>query len=1340
MSTRPVEILTLVASAGGHAAITAILRGLPADFSIPIMVMQHLGPDSTATVEMYARRAAFEVEWVQSGTALAPRKVLVCPPRSFVELLPNGTCVVARCDRGALDKPIDCFLESVARSFGHLAIGVVLTGMGSDGAAGARQLHLAGGRVLVQNEASAEYPEMPRAAIRAGAADLVVPLADLGQVIAEVVAGTPRPKGRSELEALGHVFGDKGGVAAIAREIDWAQTPLGPVISWPAELRLMARTAMDSACPMGVWWGPELIQIYNDEWRKFLGAAKHPPALGGRARDTWREIWHQIGPMVGRVMTRGEAVGGEDFLILIERHGYPEEVFVTFSYAPIRDAGGTVVGVHTTAWETTKNMVAERRMGALRTLAAQVAGAGTPREACELAAAALASDPADLPFALLYLLDPGRRQATLAGVAGLEEGAAAAPRVLPTTGEGAAWPLARVLADASGHPDGRALLDDLAERFPGLSAPPSCPAGTLPPRAAFLLALRPATDGEPIGVLVAGLSPHRPFDDGYGTFLDLVAQQVDAGLAQAQAKQLERERLKRLAELDRAKTEFFANVSHEFRTPLTLLLAPLDDLLRRREALPAPLAAELDVAARNARRLLTLVNNLLDFSQIEARRQRIALQPVDLCAVTADVVSAFRSAIEAAGLHLRVECDAKLPPVPLNRELWEKVVSNLLSNAFKFTFEGEISVALRALSLHAELVIADTGVGIPAHELPNLFKRFHRVRGARARTAEGSGIGLSIVQDLVSRMGGQLTVRSVENQGTAFTIWMPYKSFRHSVELAAEPTTTAGIAADLAREASRWLSGRGDEPDGVAAELLGPPQPMAGSEAGDATNGRLVVVDDNADMRDYLYRLLAPQWQVEPAADGATALDAIRRARPEAVLADVMMPGLDGFELLKRVREDSCLKHTPVVLLTARAGEEAAIEGLRAGADDYVAKPFSPRELTARLRTVVERARGEAALRESEARFRAVANLVPDLLWRGAPDGGTTWYNQRWLEYTGKRFEEAIGWGWMEAIHPEDRAGSERRYRAAIESGTPLQREHRIRRHDGRYRWFLIRAEPLRDAAGQVVQWFGSATDVDDFRRAADALRASEERLRAFVTASSDVVYQMNPDWTEMRQLYGRGFIADTQGPNPRWFEQYIPPDDRPQVMAAIREAVRTKTVFELEHRVRRVDRSIGWTFSRAIPLLDPNGEITEWFGTATDVTPRKEADATLRASEEWLQTAIDAARSAAYEWDLLTDEVTANARFREIFSLSPGEKILGSRLLDKPIHDSSRDFIRVQIRRATDPASDGHYEIAYRLNTPAGPRWMLAYGQAYFAGEGSQRHAVRIIGMDLDITALKTA
>jgi signal transduction histidine kinase/DNA-binding response OmpR family regulator len=474
------------------------------------------------------------------------------------------------------------------------------------------------------------------------------------------------------------------------------------------------------------------------------------------------------------------------------------------------------------------------------------------------------------------------------------------------------------------------------------------------PKTAVVLPLTDKADDQLVGTLVLGVDPLLPFDDRYREFLALVSEAVAARMSEAHARQREHQRLQRLAELDRAKTEFFSNVSHEFRTPLTLMLGPLEDALRDSDAIPPRLRDELELARRNARRLLRLVGTMLDFSQIEAGRLRAHFAPVDLAERTRDIVAQFESAADRAGVRLNVELDELPQPVWVDVEMWEKIVSNLLSNALKFTFDGEIDVALHALPGHAELVVRDTGVGIPAEELPHIFKRFHRVRDTRARTYEGAGIGLALVNELVRRHHGRIRATSTLGDGTTFTVWIP-TGRRPTMPGAAPvaPTSTASVAVAMAEEALRW----GENPEPPTRHEEGDESALRQSLRAFAPDARLLVADDSSDMREYLQRLLGVHWKVDTASDGAEALALARRNRPDLVVADVMMPGLDGFALLRELRDDPTLQTLPVVLVTARAGEESAIEGLLAGADDYIVKPFSARELVARVGGQLELAR-----------------------------------------------------------------------------------------------------------------------------------------------------------------------------------------------------------------------------------------------------------------------------------------------------------------------------------------------------------------------------------------------
>ncbi|HEX6902985.1 MAG TPA: chemotaxis protein CheB [Thermoanaerobaculia bacterium] len=1088
-----VDVIALVASAGGLEALTAVLRELPADLPAAVVVGQHLAGYASQLVQILRRRIALPIVWAEDGARLAPGHIFVAPSRKRLEVMPDGAFAVSPGDGGLRDRPLDVLLASLADSFGPRALGVVLTGMGSDGAAGARALKGAGGIVIVQSEDTAEQPSMPRSAIEVGAADLVLPLYEIGRVVADVVSGGRLPRPRTEVEAMEALFAGPGEARAALRAIDWTATPLGPVSEWSQSLRATVRAVLDCRFPMFAMWGPEHVQIGNDAYTPTLGTK----ALQGLpARVTWAEIWDFVRLQLEQVRRTGEAIYREDQLFEPNRRGFVEEAYFTYCYSPLYDDAGAVAGILNTSTETTVRVLADRRLATLRALS--VAGTGVERamQVCERAAGAFAENPHDLPFALLYLYDRAATRASLSASAGVEAGSPAAPHSVDLRGGHPAWPFARAAIEGES-----VFVDDVAKRLPGFHAGP----WPEPPKSALLLPLRPVADEPPVGVLVAGLSPRLPFDTRYREFCDLVTQQVAASLVEARTRGWERERLQRLAELDRVKTEFFQNVSHEFRTPLTLLLAPLEEALRSRDDLPPRLAGELDVAARNARRLLQLVDTLLDFSQMEAGRLSARFEPTDLATLTAGVASVFRGAAERSGLALRVDCPPLPNPVWVDRRMWEQVVSNLLSNALKHTFEGEIAVELRALPMHAELVVRDTGVGIPEAELPHLFKRFHRVRGARARTYEGSGIGLALVDELVRRHHGRVRVQSREAgpdggpSGTTFTVWVPLIR-RGSLEEGREEESGEArpmVAAALAAEAASWAGDGGSE-EPQPAEVVEGPLGRPGGEGlqARAPGARVLVVDDNADLRAYLGRLLAPHWTVETAADGAEALALARANRPDLILADVMMPNLDGFELLQEVRRDEALKTTPVVLVTARAGEEAAVEGRLAGADDYLAKPFSARELVARVGTQLElaRVRREATaaiaererrtaedLRDSEERFSALVEAAARTVWVTDARGEVHEDSPSCRAFTGQTFEEWRGWGWLDAVHPDDRERAGRNWRSSVERGLPVDIRFRLwHAASGTWRLTHVRAIPLHEGDGTIRGWVGMNTDITE--------------------------------------------------------------------------------------------------------------------------------------------------------------------------------------------------------------------------------------------------------------------
>jgi signal transduction histidine kinase len=757
----------------------------------------------------------------------------------------------------------------------------------------------------------------------------------------------------------------------LIREKDWSATALGPRHAWPRSLQNYLSMIGELPTAAIVFWGPDQIQLYNDGYAVIMGP-RHPRHLGSTFRECWPEAYATIHPWMERVLLGGETVEVNRTLVPLTRFGFTEEAYFTFSFSPLRDDDGRIAGVLQLVTEVTDAVLSERRAGVLHELSNQTARAKTSEDATRLAASVLGKYTADLPFCAIYVVDSGdARKLTLSAAVGLPEGGAPFPSQLELDGPSAIPELARVVQERSAVP-----LEDLASHFAAAERLPDAPERAL---AAPIVA---ADQETVVAILLAGISPRLALDARYRGFLQLVCAQVGTLMAAARAYDDERKRAEALAEIDRTKTEFFGNVSHEFRTPLTLMLGPLEDALgdpaRKIEG------DALEAVHRNALRLLRLVNTLLNFSRAEAGRQQRSFEPVDLALLTAGLAGSFESLVKGAGLELVVDCPALPELVYVDRSHWEKIVLNLVSNAFKFTFEGAISVRLRWRSDHVELAIEDTGTGIPAPELPRIFERFHRVEGARGRSFEGSGIGLALVRDLVELHGGRVGVTSSEGRGTTFVVAIP-TGFAHLPQdrivapHAAGPDS--GNVNSYLLEAERWSV---DQPDGAgglgegAASEAAPQQPGSGVEPRSAS--RILIADDNADMRRYLIRLLEPHWSVEWVADGQAALVAARARPPDLILSDVMMPVMDGLSLLRNLRADPAISSIPVILLSARAGQEAVVGGLDTGADDYLVKPFSARELLSRVKTLLQMVRirqeGAATARElAETRAALIAEL-----------------------------------------------------------------------------------------------------------------------------------------------------------------------------------------------------------------------------------------------------------------------------------------------------------------------------------------------------------------------------
>jgi PAS domain S-box-containing protein len=947
-----------------------------------------------------------------------------------------------------------------------------------------------------------------------------------------------------------------GEMGAHMRALDWSRTPLGPPQSWPQSLRSTVSMLLPSKAQICLFWGPDFIVLYNDAYLPVFGA-KHPDALGRPGREAWSEIWTtQLHGLLDGVVRTGEAFWARDLLFELERHGFPEETYFDVSYDPVRVETGTVGGVFCIVTETTERVVGARRLALLRDLAARNATARSERDACVVAMETLAGT-ADVAFALAYLDDDLQ----------------------------AATPDAeRRLAEAKPH-----LVKTIA--------------------------LPAVTGGRP-GHLVIGLNARRPFDGAYRSFLDLVADQVGIAITNARAYEAERHRAEALAAIDRAKTAFFSNVSHEFRTPLTLLVGPLEDELADADGLTGEHRERVETAHRNALRLLRLVNTLLDFSRIEAGRIDASYEPTDLAALTIDLASAFRSAVEKAGLVLIVDCPPLPGPVYVDRDMWEKIVLNLLSNAFKFTFEGQIRVELRWRGDRVELRVADTGAGIPEADVGRVFERFHRVRHARARTHEGTGIGLALVQELARLHGGSVSVTSEEGRGTTFTVSvLTGTSHLPADRIAAgrhlTPTTIG--TAPYVEEALRWLPDAGQASRSSTDAVI----PVSSVQADvSEESARVLIADDNADMRGYLARILAAHYRVEAVGDGGAALARIRTNPPDLVLTDVMMPTVDGLELLAAVRADARTRLMPVVLLSARAGEEARIEGLRAGADEYLVKPFSARELLACITSQLQLARlrreSERALRHQGEQHLTLLNRAPIGVFLVDADLRVVEVNPVAAPVFGDVPGGVIGRGFDEVVHhlwsKEYADELVAIFRRTLETGTPYVASERTEFRSDRgvmesYEWRVDRIT-LPDGRFGLVCY---CRDISEQKKAA----ATRAYLAALVDSAEDAIIAKDLDGVirSCNAAAERLFGYSSDELIGQSIRKLIPPDrqfEEDEILARLKRGERVDH-FETVRMAKDGRRlQVALTIS---PVKDDAGNIIGASKIARDITALKQAE-----------------------------------------------------------------------------------------------------------------------------------
>jgi PAS domain S-box-containing protein len=958
----------------------------------------------------------------------------------------------------------------------------------------------------------------------------------------------------------------------LIKAIDWSATPLGSPDGWPQSLQSALSICINSNFPIAIYWGPELVLLYNDAWSPIPGS-KHPWAIGKRAIEVWPEIWNDIEPQFKKAFG-GLPGGSRDALLPMQRHGYTEECYFDFTFTPIHGASGKVEGIFNAVIETTYRVINERRSFLLQKLSDSINAVSDEDAVFEKVNSVLSTAKEDVPFYFIYLLDEFNNAKLKASS---EDGIELK----------ALWPVQAVM-------DGSVLrIADISQYFNRI------PQGFWPEptHEAIMIPIR-ANDGHTFGCIVGGLSSRRAFDKEYKSFYDSVATIIGGELNTIQSLKSERQRAESLAQIDRAKTAFFSNISHEFRTPLTLMLSPLESALAD-ENLADTLKDDLSIAYRNTLRLQKLVNSLLDFSRIEAGRMEAQFEEVDLATLTADLASSFRSAIENAGIKYNVETSVVLQGVAVDVEMWEKIVLNLLSNAFKYTEQGSIEVKLKDSADHVVFTVKDTGIGISESDRDKIFERFYRVNNTSGRSQEGTGIGLAMVRELVHLHQGQINVESEPGKGSTFSVTIPKRIAARKARTE-ESISNSKLRTSFIAEVAKWN---------------GHTQQQISSLSNRSSLPKVLIADDNSDMRDYIARLLTDHFQIVAVSNGEEAFAQAVEFHPDLIVSDIMMPKLDGFGLLKKLRSTFVTRNTPIIFLSARAGEEAKVEGINAGADDYLVKPFSAKELFARVNNqiIISRTR----LQSEKEFFNLFLQSPAHIHVMRGPDHTMEFFHPLGRKFigrdiTGMKIREALpevqGQGYFEMLDQVYFEGKdfflpETKATFPNENGEPEDY------------YFNITYLPWKGVDGKIQGVLQFTFDVTEQAKARKKIEEAEYRLQTAVDLAElgtwHIDLKTNFITYSERTAAWWGLSAD--GDTIDAIIQCIHEDDRERVAKAVADAIANSGFYQADYRLLNAKTGQQrYILASGKVFRDDHNNPVRLSGIAKDITLERMAHAEL--------------------------------------------------------------------------------------------------------------------------------
>ena len=892
--------------------------------------------------------------------------------------------------------------------------------------------------------------------------------------------GPPPPSRRGDHSALaappdaaGLLGVPESEMSALVAAAHWSDGPLGDPQGWPQSLRTAVGICLASRFPILLWWGPELVMIYNDAYRPMLGQSKHPRALGTPGREVWGEIWDVIGPMLDQVMAGGGATWSHDQLLVLDRNGYPEECYFTFSYSPITDEAGGVGGVFCAVTETTERVVGERRLATLAEMAALM-GAPSRADVVRTAATIMGSNTADHPVVVVLDAPPEGQPGALATLV---------ERQLPDQAPGTCARVADLVRQVSGTgrpvtvpADGEALAGGICAWH---AYPVAASAGPL-------VAAEPPSSCSVSRCTAVGTAPSRPTRPCAPP-----TSRLPSATCGSWPRSVGDGRPSSSSTPPRARSSPTSATSCARRSPSSPVRS-----VRRSPSSTTRASASAWSSSSGTRTgwpawstpCSTSGASRPAVSRRGSRRSTSRSWPGDWRRASGPRSSGPVSTFE----H---DCGSGVL-AHLDRDMVERIVLNLLTNAVKFTPGGSVGLRVRQVDDDVEIAVSDTGVGIHPDDVDRAFARFERLPAPDgARSHEGAGIGLAMVQQLAELMGGSVALTSEVGRGSTFTVRLPVRPAAAQAPAPPAPSsamTPRGVD-DFLREVQTWQRHPGSAPG--APLVVGPSSP---------NRARLVVAEDNEDLRTYLGQVLGEQYEIELVPDGAAALDAVRRETPDLVLADVMMPGLDGYGLVDAIRRDPALSGVPVVLLSARAGDDETSTALGAGADDYLVKPFSVLELRARVASNLER----AGARTQDASWRrAVTDGLHDAMLILDLEGTVLEVNDRFGLMLGWREED----GPFSAPYPwdVDEVGTSAGFADAVDRAValhdgPQSVETVLRHRDGRRVVGSVRVSVVEGGRRQPSLVLATVRDVT-LEHEARERRATAARLAAELGAADEL-------------------------------------------------------------------------------------------------------------------------------------------------------------------------------------------------------------------------------------------